>query len=254
MKGRGSVLQIILTILGILAVGYYAIIGIYTGSLGGSSIIWPFAGAACWFLGFMLKRGYALPKGVCIAGGVLVSIGLLVFLLLTGLIFSQMGAQPEKGTDYLVVLGAQVRGTVITKSLKLRLDAALKYLKENEETIVIVSGGQGPDEVITEAEAMKQYLLRNGIGEERIIKEDRSTNTNENLLFSRMLIEAQEESPYSVCVVSNNFHVFRAKAIGRKQGFMNIQGLAAKSDPILFTNYVVREVMAIGKDWIIGNL
>ena len=109
-----------------------------------------------------------------------------------------------------------MRGRKITDSLKRRLDSALEYLKEHPDVHVIVSGGQGNDEEVTEAYAMAQYLERAGIDCRRIIQEDASVNTLENLKFSRKLI-ADVDTP--VGIVSNNFHVYRGCVYAKRAGF-----------------------------------
>jgi uncharacterized SAM-binding protein YcdF (DUF218 family) len=113
------------------------------------------------------------------------------------------------------------------------------------------AGGRGPGEDITEAEAMKQYLTANGISENRILKEEQSTNTNENIIFSKELIQKENAA---VAVVTNGFHVFRATGIAKKQGLLNIQGLSAPSDARLLINYYVREVLGVIKDKLAGNM
>ena len=140
--------------------------------------------------------------------------------------------------EWIIVLGAQVRGRKITDSLKRRLDSALEYLKEHPDVHVIVSGGQGNDEEVTEAYAMAQYLERAGIDCRRIIQEDASVNTLENLKFSRKLI-ADVDTP--VGIVSNNFHVYRALRLAKKQGYAKPCGIPAKSDARYQVHYLVRE-------------
>lgn len=248
-----KMIQIFLGVLSFFVIGYYLIIGVYTGSFSGSSIIWLLAGVFFVVLAVVVHKSYYLSKPLITACGTIIFCGLVIFLFLEGLIFSQIRAVPEKDLDYIIVLGAQVRGTKVTKSLQLRLDAAYQYLMENKGTTVVVSGGQGADEIISEAEAMKNYLISKGIDISRIIMEEKSTNTNENIKFSKELMNSQKKE-YTTAVVTNDFHVYRAMAIGRKQGLSHIQGIAAKSDPILFINCLVREAMALGKDWIIGNL
>ena len=153
--------------------------------------------------------------------------------------------------DYLIVLGAQIRGTRITNSLYKRLKTAETYLKENPDTLVIVSGGQGSGEDITEAQAMKEFLIENGIREDRILVEDKSTNTHENILYSKKLINRADAK---VAVVTNGFHIFRSIGIAKKQGLENVQGLSAPSDPILLVNYYIREVFGVVKDFLFGNM
>ena len=112
---------------------------------------------------------------------------------------------------------------------------------------VIVSGGQGNDEEVTEAYAMAQYLERAGIDCRRIIQEDASVNTLENLKFSRKLI-ADVDTP--VGIVSNNFHVYRGCVYAKRAGFKNPFPIAAGCHPLLFPNYFVRECFAVWKLWL----
>ena len=113
--------------------------------------------------------------------------------------------------DYLIVLGAHVDGTRLTLALLERTRRALEYLKANPGTKAVLSGGKGKGEKISEARAMYDYLTANGIEGSRLILEDRSVNTKENLSFS---LEKIGDLSASVGVVTNNFHVFRGVAIG----------------------------------------
>ncbi len=148
---------------------------------------------------------------------------------------------------YLIVLGAQVDGRRITDSLKRRLDRAEMYLKEHVETVVIVSGGRGDQEEIPEAEAMEKYLLEKGIEGKRILKENRSRTTKENLIFSKVYIEDMD---CPVGIVSNSFHLYRAVCYARKTGYIKPCPLAADCHPLLLPNYMVREFFAVWKMWL----
>jgi uncharacterized SAM-binding protein YcdF (DUF218 family) len=182
---------------------------------------------------------------------VIILLGVAAFLFVEGIIISKGKLQPESGADYVIVLGAQVRGRSLSRALKSRLDTAYEYLEDNENTKVIVSGGQGNGEDISEAEAMSQYLLLKRIKEDKIIKEDQSTNTYENINFSMKLME---EGKYHIVIVTNQFHVFRATSIAKKQGLIGVQGLGAPNDDILTLSYYVREFLAVIKDKLVGNI
>lgn len=127
-----------------------------------------------------LRRIISWILGIAAAAGIL----LLDIPILRG---AKSDAQPD--ADYLVILGAAVYGTEPSPALRDRLDWAILYLEESPDTIAVVSGGQGPDEGISEAQAMKNYLVAHGISEERILMEDQSTSTKENLLYSFSIIE-----------------------------------------------------------------
>ena len=152
--------------------------------------------------------------------------------------------------EYIIVLGAHVEGTRLTLALLERTRRALQYLQENPETKAVLSGGKGTGEAITEAQAMSHYLTEHGIKGERLILEERSTSTAENLKFSLDLIGLD----HSVGVVTNHFHVFRGTAIGRKCGCREIYPIPSRYRSWRLLIYIPREILAIIKDKIIGNL
>ena len=208
------------------------------------SVIWLLAGAGSMTVGLLHHFGkWKLPKTVSVAAGGCLLLLLLVFAGIEGLIMTGMFAKGESGLDYLVVLGAQVRGTVPSRALKKRLDTAAEYLGENPETRVVVSGGKGAGEEITEAEAMENYLLELGIEKDRIIMEDRSATTSENLSYTGDLIDREKK----IGLVTNNFHIYRALKMAEKQGYTHTVGLAAPSDPLYQIHYLVREFFALIK-------
>ena len=135
--------------------------------------------------------------------------------------------------------------------LKFRLDAAYDYLTENEGTICVVSGGQGSNEPCTEAEGMYRYLTDKGIAPERILMEDRSTDTSENIAYSKALIGRTD---VSVGIVTNNFHVFRGVNLAKAAGFQDVCGISARSNVYFQLNNMVREFFGIMKDLVCGNL
>lgn len=250
-----AVLYVVSSVLGILCLIYYGVITVYAGINTSFAWFWLCAGFGFVIAGIVIayvtKHGIRIPliiKCLAAAGIILAAV---VFLLLEGMIISSSRKKADTGADYLIVPGAQVRGTTISKSLKKRLDVAYEYLIESPGTIAVVSGGRGPGENISEAEAMKSYLLSRGISPSRIIMEDRSTSTVENIRFSRMLLDKDEPS---VVIVTNSFHVFRAVQIARNQGISNVQGLAAPSDRILLLNYYIREAAGVLKDLVYGNI
>ena len=152
--------------------------------------------------------------------------------------------------EYIIVLGAHVEGTRLTKALLERTRRALQYMEENPETKAVLSGGKGDGESITEAQAMCNYLVEHGIDRERLILEEKSTSTTENLKFSLGMIGLN----HSVGIVTNNFHIYRGTAIARKKMNCQIQGIPAKSNRFLQMNYLVREFFGVVKDKLVGNL
>ncbi|NLP45858.1 MAG: YdcF family protein [Epulopiscium sp.] len=180
----------------------------------------------------------------------LFSLFLLSFLLVEGLILYEGNKFENIEVDYVLVLGARLYGDVPSLSLVERLKTAYNYLDEHKNAKVVVSGGQGPGEDITEAEAMKRDLVDRGIDPNRIIKEDTSTNTFENLQFSLTKIqEVDTVSVTEIAIVSNDFHLFRAKMLAKRAG-VQPYGLPAKTPPMSMVKSYLREYLAVFKSWI----
>ena len=174
----------------------------------------------------------------------LIALAILIIAVVAvffGLIFSKFNEKGEAGLDYVIVLGAQVKESGPSKVLQYRLDEAIAYLDENPDTICIVSGGQGTNEPWTEAEGMYGYLVQNGISEDRILKEDQSTNTSQNIEYSKELIE----DGASVGIITNNFHMYRALKTAEEQALENTCGISVPSTVIYLPNNMLREVCAI---------
>jgi len=181
------------------------------------------------------------------------AVGLAGFLVLQGFIVS--GARTEVAeVDCVIVLGAGLYNDAPSLVLRRRLNAAADYLKTREHIPVIVAGGLGRGERITEAEAMSNYLISRGVDENRIWKEDESTRTQESLAFSLALMEEKglDVDNIKVAVVSNEFHLYRAKLIAGKAG-MDAIGIAAETPgTYLRTLYYCREAFALAAEVIFG--
>ena len=166
------------------------------------------------------------------------------------------GEGDARGREYILVLGARVREDGASRVLRYRLERAVHFLKEHPETTAIVSGGRGSDEPCTEAEAMRDYNHKNGIDGARILLEDRSVNTSQNIRFSADVIRERGDlvEQADVGIVTSNFHMFRALKLAKKAGYRHVYGIPAKSTPFFLPNNVFRESLGIVKDWLCGNL
>ena len=274
-------------ILAFICIIYYGICATYAGA--GSSFIFVWLILAAFFaiifeIRWMTIKGIMnVPVAVTRLIIGMIAAGGIFFAAIEGLIISDMVKEPDNNCEYIIVLGCQVRGTRITKSLRKRLDKTIEYMREvqaddmtdksginNEDSIfnnennkaekegikktknikIIVAGGQGNGEDISEAQAMYDYLVQNGIPADIIIKEDKSTNTEENFRFSEKFIE---DKLAKIGIVTNNFHIYRAKKLAHAKGLDNITGIPASSDNVLFINYMVRESIGIVKDYLCGN-
>jgi uncharacterized SAM-binding protein YcdF (DUF218 family) len=151
--------------------------------------------------------------------------------------------------DVVIVLGAGLRGDEVGGHLALRLDTAADYLSENTNAIVIVSGGLGAGRQITEAEAMERYLLRRGIAPERILQEDRSTSTYENLTFSHEILKNYFPEGYRAVVVTNDFHIYRATQQARNLG-IDATPLGAPTPWHSFAANYLRGMLAVINFWL----
>ncbi|MDR1835401.1 MAG: YdcF family protein [Fusobacteriaceae bacterium] len=120
--------------------------------------------------------------------------------------------------DALIVLGAGLRGEKPSRNLKSRLDTAVIYLEKNPTASVIVSGGKGEDETISEATAMRLYLVERGIGESRIFVEDRARSTAENFLYSKEILDQFFGEDCAVAYVTSDYHMYRADFLAKKAG------------------------------------
>ncbi|MGE7911467.1 YdcF family protein [Lysinibacillus xylanilyticus] len=182
-------------------------------------------------------------------GVILLAICIVIFIWLGEEI--KQGVQPAaNGTaTYIIVLGAKVKpGGIPSLSLKNRLEEAVKYLNKYPHVKVIVSGGQGADEEQTEASVMFKYLQDKGIDTNRILVEEQSTSTYENLLFSKELLP---KGTKKITILSNDFHLKRAKYLAESLGF-EVDVVAAKTPKSVEIQLKLRERAALLKTYIIG--
>ena len=152
--------------------------------------------------------------------------------------------------DYVVVLGASVKGKNPMLPLQLRLDKCVEYATRNPNATIIVSGGKGLGEDIAEAEAMKHYLTTKGVNPRRIVKEDRSTDTYENFAYSKQIIDSlSNNQSYNVACITNDFHSYRAQQIGKRMG-VNVSTYTSSLPLYLRPPTYLREILSIWKFWI----
>ncbi len=239
-------------ILALLCFGYSVVVyRVHSGT--STFLLWAALGIffICCVLGLHFHLWILLPLWLRRTITVIVAAGLLLFIAVECCILSGFGAKGEDDLDYIIVLGAQVREDGPSTVLKNRLNTAHTYLMDNENTICIVSGGQGSDEPYTEAQGMYEYLVEKGISADRIIMEDQSLNTVENITNSSAYFEKETAR---VGIVTSNFHVFRGVHIARKQGIQSVCGIAAPVVPLYLPSNMLREFFGVMKDFVCGNL
>lgn len=153
----------------------------------------------------------------------------------------------NKNLNYIIILGSGLIGDKVPPLLKSRLDKGSeiykKQLEQGNLVKIIVSGGQGPDELVSEASAMKKYLISQNIPDSDILVEDQSTTTFENMLFSKKIIDGRNKK-YSCIFVTNNYHVFRASIFARKAK-LKANGVDSPTVFYFLHNDLIREYIVI---------
>lgn len=242
-----SKIRLVYAMLAILSL-LYSVAVYMVGSGTFSFIIWIFAAIFFGFLYIMEKKSLwpKVPKAVRYVFRIIVAIGFTVFVICQGCILTQFFSNGEPGADYIIVLGAQMRDWGPSVVYKARLDSAIEYLNDNPDTKVIVTGGQGANESVSEGEGGKKYLFEQGIAEDRIIVESESLDTDQNISNALNLVEVTEDM--KVGIVTNNFHVFRGVMIAKRYTDADVTGIAAFTEYQYLPNNMVRETFGILKD------
>lgn len=171
-------------------------------------------------------------------------------IFLSTIIISVKAAKkiPEFNKDYIIILGCKIRNDgTLTNLLKSRVDRAIEFAKMQKDAtgkdiIFVPSGGKGNDEVIAEGEAIKNYLLQNGISKEKILVENKSKNTYENIKFSNELIKNQNTNA-KIAFSTTNYHVFRTGILATEQN-LEMEGIGAKTKRYYWINAFIREFVA----------
>ena len=234
---------------------------LWTGALLAAALFFRFAMRGCAYIGYTLGFAAALivlhrflPQGAWRAVTALVCLGLMYFCLVEIPIVANARTDKEPGRKYLVVLGAAVHGSKPSLSLTNRLEGALDYLESYPESVAIVSGGQGQGEDMSEAQAMYDWLTARGVAPERVIMEDKSTSTMENLEFSYGIIRERGDSPIdNVAIVSSSYHLYRAKEMSKKLGVAAAGVAGAPDYPVVTLNFFIREAFGVTHLWVLGD-
>ena len=242
-------LRLIGMILGVIAFIWFMIPFTFSGVINIGNITGMIAAAGftlyTMFLPTIQKQENMMWIRRC-AIGIVVTILILVIVETSCIISACMKTPAENATA--VVLGCRVYGERPSLSLVERLEAAYAYLEKNPEAVCIVSGGQGDGENISEAEAMYRWLVAKGIEKERIYIEDRSTSTEENIAFSKQIIE-ENGLNLNIAIVTSEYHTYRAGIIA-KQNNLSFGAAPGHTAWWTFPTFYVRELYAILAEWI----
>lgn len=244
MDVRKVILITMCVVLAIVCFIYGGIV-LAVGSGTGFYIVWMGLGVLLigmgGFIGFDVWGKLSIIVKTILIGGV--SMGSVCFIIVEGCVISGFSSKGRENLDYIIVLGAQVHESGPSVVLRYRLDEAIKYLDNNPNTKCIVSGGKGNNEPYAEAVGMSKYLREHGIEGDRIIIEDKSLTTKQNIINSMKLMEQDAK----VGIVTNDFHVFRAVQTAKKQGINNVCGIAAGSTRLYLPNNMLREFFGVLK-------
>lgn len=204
-----------------------------------------YLGYALWFAAVVNLLFCYAGKKLKLIMTVLIICGIALFIVIEIPIIKSSVKDDSVSADYIIVLGAAVHGDTPSLSLVERVSTAYDYLTAHPDCIAVVSGGQGSNENMSEAEAMYRWLTDKGIASERIILEDKSTSTLENLKFSLEKIRAHGGSTDSIAVVSSEYHIYRAKLIAQSLG-LDADGIPARTGYIsVRINYFIREAFGV---------
>ncbi|MGM9671313.1 MAG: YdcF family protein [Oscillospiraceae bacterium] len=214
-----------------------------------------FIGYLLWLLAVLIFVFPRLSKTWRIVLAALLVLGAAVFAVFEAPVISNAKTDADPQSDYLIVLGAGVNGSAPSLSMVNRLESALDYLEAYPDAVAIVSGGQGAGEDVTEASAMHDWLVAHGVPESRIVQEDQSTSTRENLENSFAIIRSRGGDPAGgVAVVSSEYHLYRAKQMARALGAKPLGVAAETTLPTMRANYFIREAFAAAYMQVFGVL
>ena len=185
------------------------------------------------------KRLHIIAGTLC-----LVPVTLILFLFIYGNV-----SNVDYSEDVVIVLGAGIHGETVSRPLARRLDAAIRYWNRNPDAYIVVTGGLGNRAVITEAEAMARYLIRGGVPQARILLEDESTSTYENLIFASEILDDHFPTEYRAVVITNDFHIYRAVRTARSVG-LDVSRVGAYTDWYTWPVNYLREMLAVINLWI----
>jgi uncharacterized SAM-binding protein YcdF (DUF218 family) len=200
----------------------------------------------------LLRKAYRPLIFIFYLGMILFVIVFMIFcILIMGYTLENLPENP----DLIIVLGCQVRGHEPGNLLRYRLETTFETMNKYPDSICIVSGGQGPDEIVQEAKVMKQYLADRGIDENRIYEEGESSSSFQNLSFSKKVIEENNLKHENIIIVTSQYHVPRAIMIANRI-YTDTKFYAVKSSTpfALFSAGIVREFFAFVKSFIFDKV
>ena len=250
--GFAGVVERVSLFLGVCCALYFVLLTVGLRTVTAFNLFWLGLGGGLIALYVVLRalrarHGKARGRLAC-AAAVAAALALAVFIFVEAQIVAAGMTTPAPGAKYMLVLGARVRPTGPSVLLQFRLDKAEEYLSANPDTVAILCGGQGGDEPMTEAQAMYDDLIRRGVDPSRLIMEDKSVNTEQNITGAMALME-DTSSP--VVITTTNYHLYRACREARRLGLTDVSGNPARCAWYTPLNYYTREFFAVLRDWLL---
>ena len=243
---------------GILCILFYLMCGIMVRFGQSLLFLWALLGAACigrwllWRIAWKNGKAHPFPGWLLTAVRCVLVLCLGFFCFVEYFVVTAAFQKPKDGLDAIIILGARVNEDGMPSgSLNERISAAADYLRRNPDTIAVASGGQGEDEPMSEAECIRSRLILLGIAPDRILLEDASTSTKENLANSFAMLEGRASH---VGIVTNDFHIYRALCTGRALGDYLLSPVPARSSLSGFIHYSMREFFALIVSRLRGDL
>ena len=240
-------------VLGLLCLAYYFVVLLRGGAHTSIIWIWPAGWAFFSLVGvtFLFLGKIPTENPLCLFAVIVVLSLFGSFFIFEGIMIKTALDTPPDGVECIVVLGAAVKGDRPSTALTRRIEAAFDYLERNPETVAVLSGGMGNGENITEAECMRRELVAMGISENRLILEDRSRDTAENVAYTLEIIGNNYES---IALVTNNFHLYRSMRLAKSATDIPVYGISAPFNSPLVIHFAVREYIGMCRDTVRGKI
>lgn len=234
--------------LGLFSIVYYGICLLYVGFALSLGWVWVlialFSVLRIYMLTKVINGKRKIPKWLSVVYQGIALFCIVLFLIGESLVIFNANSPAPDDLDYVIVLGAGLNGSRPSRPLQQRINTAYEYSMNHPDAILILSGGQGPDEAISEAECMRRELLSMGIPEERLIKEERSTSTEENIRYSYLILKDRGDEGAKIGVLTNSFHIYRARLQASLQDHY-VYGVPALTLFPIGIHYTVREFFGL---------
>ena len=254
-------MSIVLFILAGLCLLYFGVIVFYSGITTSFCGVWVVLAVLLVLMGFFIRyakkhRG-SMPNRVHIFVYTTFGLAAVLGAIILATVLGSARRTDREGCDYCIVLGDTVYTDSISTTLKYRLERAVQYAKDDPHTVFVLSGGKEDGDAVPEALSMYDYMVKNGVSEDRLLIETASLSTAEKIRNSVAVIDEDMKKrmippPIVTGILTSDYNIHRAMVIASSGTGMDIFSIRADSDPILFPHQCVRECAAVFKDFMTG--